>query len=893
MNYGEANNQVFAMSKKNFKENEKMKNIKTKRSITLIALFLMLLIAAPLFAIANAHTPPWTIPTWTYVNVTPNPIGVGQTANVVFWVDKMMPTASGIAGDRWINLKVEVTKPDGTNETLGTFTSDPVGGAWTSYTPTEVGTYTFKCTFPGQVLTGSTGTGIFSNSAFINDTYQGSVGTSTLTVQQDSIPGPPSYPLPTEYWTRPIEAQNTEWYQISSNYLKPLGAAYTYGAERLQPEGTSPNSPHIMWTKPIQDGGIVGGNITLPGVNYYTGLSYETKFNSPIIMNGRLYYGLPRSNNGAGGGYVAVDLRSGKTLWWQNYTVNPSFGQLYYYESFNQHGVIPDGYLWATQGTTWMAYNGLDGNWLFNLTSVPSATTGASYAAFTAQTYGPHGEILLYVLNYDTTTRAGWLGLWNNTCEQQGLHGALGTGSAAYQWRPVGKVVNMSRAYSWNVTIPVLPNVGGSPTVRYIIENDMLLGSFGQPGVDLRTDNDGRNPGCTVFAISLKPTSRGQLLWIKDYPAPLGNLTRSFEAVDPVNRVFTMSDKETQQWTGYSMDDGSLLWGPLGNTRALNFYATVGSGGVSNVGFVAYGNLYVDGYGGELFCYSTKTGELLWKYNNTQSGSNTPWGLYPIFTGSICEGKIYVFSNEHSPNVPLYKDEQVRCINATTGEEIWTMNGWAGVGGFADWGWPTADGFITYLNSYDMQLYTLGKGPSATTVEAPMNAATEGSSVVIRGTVTDTAAGTLQEEQKARFPRGVPAVSDDSMSDWMEYVYMQKPRPTNVIGVEVTIDVLDSNGNYRNIGKTTSDANGFYSFQWTPDISGKYTVVATFQGSESYWPSQAETAFAVDEAPLQPTQPPATALPPTEMYILGAAAAIIVAIALVGIVLALMIRKRQ
>jgi hypothetical protein len=30
---------------------------------------------------------------------------------------------------------------------------------------------------------------------------------------------------------------------------------------------------------------------------------------------------------------------------------------------------------------------------------------------------------------------------------------------------------------------------------------------------------------------------------------------------------------------------------------------------------------------------------------------------------------------------------------------------------------------------------------------------------------------------------------------------MQKPRLTNATGVEVTIDVLDSNGNYRPIGK--------------------------------------------------------------------------------------------
>ncbi len=66
------------------------------------------------------------------------------------------------------------------------------------------------------------------------------------------------------------------------------------------------------------------------------------------------------------------------------------------------------------------------------------------------------------------------------------------------------------------------------------------------------------------------------------------------------------------------------------------------------------------------------------------------------------------------------------------------------------------------------------------------------------------------------------------MTEWMEYVYMQKPRPTEATGVPVIIDVLDANGNYRNIGNTTSDANGFYSLQWTPDIPGKFTVIATF-----------------------------------------------------------------
>ena len=168
----------------------------------------------------------------------------------------------------------------------------------------------------------------------------------------------------------------------------------------------------------------------------------------------------------------------------------------------------------------------------------------------------------------------------------------------------------------------------------------------------------------------------------------------------------------------------------------------------------------------------------------------------------------------------------------------------------------------------------------------------QGNDVLIEGTVIDTAAGTAQEEQKARFPDGVPAVSDDSMGAWMGYVYMQKPKPTDATGVQVTIDVIDGNGNYRNIGETTSDANGFYSYQWTPDIQGKYTVIATFAGSKSYWPSHAETAFVVNEAAPTPTQQPATATPPTDMYVLGIGTAIIITIVIGFAVTILLLRKR-
>jgi hypothetical protein len=129
------------------------------------------------------------------------------------------------------------------------------------------------------------------------------------------------------------------------------------------------------------------------------------------------------------------------------------------------------------------------------------------------------------------------------------------------------------------------------------------------------------------------------------------------------------------------------------------------------------------------------------------------------------------------------------------------------------------------------------------------------------------------------------------MSEWMLYVYKQFPRPMDVTGVEVTLSVLDSNGNYREIGKTTSDSDGFYSLMWTPDITGKYTLYASFGGSKSYWPSHAETVFGVGEAPETPETPqPQPSM--ADQYLLPATGGIIAAVIGVGVALALILRKR-
>jgi len=202
------------------------------------------------------------------------------------------------------------------------------------------------------------------------------------------------------------------------------------------------------------------------------------------------------------------------------------------------------------------------------------------------------------------------------------------------------------------------------------------------------------------------------------------------------------------------------------------------------------------------------------------------------------------------------------------------------------------DSIIATQDTYDNRIYAIGKGPSATTISAPDTGSTLGSSVIIKGTVSDISPGTTDSALTMRFPSGVPAVSDESISQWMLYVYKQFERPTNATGVPVTIDVIDANNNYRNIGTATTDSSGMFKLGWKPDIEGAYTVIATFAGSKAYYPSHGETAFVVDpavQAPEVKTEGPSIA----DQYLLPATFGIIASVVIVGIALAFVLKKRQ
>ncbi len=197
-----------------------------------------------------------------------------------------------------------------------------------------------------------------------------------------------------------------------------------------------------------------------------------------------------------------------------------------------------------------------------------------------------------------------------------------------------------------------------------------------------------------------------------------------------------------------------------------------------------------------------------------------------------------------------------------------------------------ADGYLTAGNMYDGYMYVFGRGLSSTTISGPQIAISSGQSLVLTGTVLD----------QSPAEQGKACVSAQSMPTYMEYLHMGLPidgvgHNITVIGVPVSFDTLDPNGNYQHIATVTSDASGAYGYTWTPTTTGQYEVTATFAGDNSYGSSWASTYVAVTTAST--TSPTATTVPITVdaitnsmmSLIIGGVIAIIIAIAIVGIVL--------
>jgi hypothetical protein len=392
----------------------------------------------------------------------------------------------------------------------------------------------------------------------------------------------------------------------------------------------------------------------------------------------------------------------------------------------------------------------------------------------------------------------------------------------------------------------------------------------------------------------------GQQLWAKNitsYTAYSAGVN-----VGPIiDGVFTWFEEETMETMGFSALTGDLLWTTQPKSNAWGVYSQSYLGAGPPNPTVAYGKIYSSGYDG-IYCYDQATGNLDWIFS-VPSGFETPYGNYPFYGGvTVADNKVFATTNDHSPDSPMWRGGAMYVLDAFTGKMLWNVSGWYAAS-------AVADGYVVAYNNYDSQIYCYGKGQTATTVSAPALAVSYGQPVLIQGTITDQSPGQTCLDIPMK---GTPAVSDDSMTTWMEYLYMQKPMPTDATGVPVHLTAIDPNGNTQEIGTATSNLLGNYAITWTPPVSGLYIVTATFEGSHAYYSSKAGTAFVVSEpstvapvvtptaapptsaaiptptpvqsvlpSPSEAPQPPTSAMPTTTYIAIGATVVIIVAAAAV------------
>jgi hypothetical protein len=833
-----------------------------KKMLSLIVLTIMLTSTALMAGMqsANAAVEQWD--TFAYIVASPDPVQVNQDLVVSFRIDKTNPLAL-VRTNLFTGFTVKITKPDSTTEIKGPYTADSTSGSWLIYVPTQVGTYKLQTIFAGQ-WANATGANAYQR------WYKPSTSSElSVTVQQDPINRIPNNPLPSGYWTRPINGENKGWNAIADNWLMQ---AYdrtgwsTHSTTVFAPLTSAPNSAHVLWTRSIDFGGIVGGSFG--DKVFRTGLSYE-QYYSPIIIGGRIIYTEHGSATSSDiFGTRCIDLYTGKDIWYLD-GITIDFAQTLDYNSGNEHGLVTS--MWSATGTNWTSYDAWSGKKVFTITNM-TGLTGTT-------TFGPNGEIVSYLMGGNATNR--WISMWNSTKTVVGL--------VSDYWSPrVGDVYNGPNGIEWNVTVPDVPGtqtislIGEGYALATFVDNTVYPNIHEEMAYDIgsiKRDNNGNYP---TSISHLWLTNRTNIF----YAAP--DAVRTSNTIN--SGVYAKFDQAIMKVIGFDIKTGTMLWQsePLpGGWSTFTRSWTI-----------AYGIVYGAGMDGHIRAWDAKTGKLLWDYYFGSAGYENAYGAYPVYHGfTVADGKVFVCNDEHSPDGVMWRGGRLYCIDAYTGTGLWNISGWLRHA-------VISDGILTSNNVLDMKIYTIGKGPTETTVQAPLTAVPLGTGVTIAGSVTDQSPG----------QKDTPAISEIDMSGWMEYLHMQKPMPANAKGVEVTLTAIDPNGNTQTVGTTTSDRSGNYGISWTPPVEGKYQITATFGGSTSYGSSFATTYLTVGPATvvIQPTiaptatptiaptvAPTATASPSpvpntgsglgTEVYIAIAAAAVIAIVAAAALIL----RKRK
>ena len=816
-----------------------MNTEKSKTKVSVIALILMLTISAVIVALPTT-TAQGTQKTYPFLGVVPNPVGVNQM--ILLHVGIFQQLYAAQMG--WEDLSITIQRPDGATDIINGIKTDSTGGTGRTYTPTMTGTYILQSHFPQQATT--------------EDNYAPGIAVGTvmlasdsaeieLVVQSDPVPYYPSLPLPSEYWTRPIDAQLREYSALTGNWLQASFTAPTVVAGNEE----APETAHILWTKELTQGGIAGmegvatGGVTDqdgPEWSFSHGDAYEGKWTSRIIIDGILIY--CHRTNDRPLYWTAVDVRTGEELWKKVIMNNASisFAQNLRWAGYNHHAVYS--YFWVTSGANWYAFDPYTGLWEFTVSNVPSGTTVNDDNGW------------LYRVYLDYSTGEGYIWSMVDLIEPFGANSPApgswlpggsfygrryATWDAAEQAQGGGLSEAAQRAYISEFTFDAAACVGGSGAVRATAFGDRVF------GLRYTLDN------VTTWAISLADGHEGATLFSKTWTAPAdweaGQVQIEYNAISLEEGAAVIWNKDALEYFAFSTDTGDYMWGPAAPEYYMNYYGWTELGERPIV--IWNGRLYSSGAGGIIYCYSLVNGSVLWTYEATDPYQEylfaNNWWQFFLW---IVDGKLYSGHLEHSAIEPMPRGAPFLCLDAVSGDLVWRADGlfrstrWGGRG-------IIGDSVMVGMDTYDNRLYAVGKGQSALTIAKSQVVVEQGSAVTIQGNVIDVSPGCLTDTNLAiRFPNGVPAVSDASMSDWMLYVWKNFERPADATGVTVKLEAINPDGGYEDWGTTTSDSYGNWAFGACPDKTGTYMIIATFTGSGAYYGST-DTAYLTVADPVE------------------------------------------
>ncbi len=797
----------------------------------MLAVTMIMSFAQSTFAQVGIPQPEKTV---GYITVAPTLVGVGQKPTVNLWIYPLPSNyLYGTYYKGFFGVTVTFVKPDGTKDTFmpvdGTGQYVPgetqaLGAIYFTYAPDMAGNWSVSFTMPAQNITDKTGTVLYS--ACTSNTFYFTVQTDP--VLAGLLNGYPWSPLPNPntFWNYPISPNNREWYQISGDWLQGSSGTGSTVPSFLgvtchvwQPYGSAPNTAHIVWDQPLKIGGLIGGDFG--SISYASGTAGGR---GEVVMSGKVFVNIPNANM-----FECIDLATGSVLYKASGSITCGIrlpgnansqnsiinGENNQVVLASSFGSIPTPYLFGTSGSTWNYYDPFTGALMRSIVNCSS------------------GFEIVDGTNFAYAAASGKLSAWN-----------------------MSKVVNNNwpTGVTWTRQLPV-SLLGTYPSLFGMSTDASTL--------VLKTPNQ-------YWGYSAKD---GTQLWnfTLTYPV-LQNEEVALYGVDD----FIIFDPVAATFNCYSMLTGALLW--TSPSYSSTPWATTWTvyGSETN----DYEKLYLILPDGTITALSLATGKEVWRSQSIPSTEFTN-NVVPYVVGMVMVGgNIYAYAGYSlSYQIdPLPRFAMMTCVNATTGDITWTLNG--GVVPTA-----AANGYVIGQSNYDGDIYCVGKGQTSTSVTIQNDVVANGATVLIKGNVLD------QSSAQA----GTPAVADSSMSEWMDYLHMQNAtllnNPPKPDGVTVRLAALGPNGDIIDLGTVTSDSSGLFKKTWTPPSDGEYIVYATFDGSNSYYSSYAETALSVTKAPTE-TPTAQQTIPDYTNTILGVGIALAIVV-VVAVAVAVIILKKK